>query len=126
MALTATRAEVRIRNHRHIQQAEAIGRTVRLMTRALPPSVETLVVTSVEGGIPVSSLSFRRSDVERLENTEAGRIAAVATRSDPAARNDLLVQSPGIAPASSGRWGRPSPSACSTPTSRCATRSAPP
>lgn len=98
MALTATRAEVRIRNTRHIQQAEAIGRTVRLMTRALPPSVETLVVTSVEGGMPVSSLSFRRSDVERLENTEAGRIAAVATLTDPAARNDLLVQSPGIAP----------------------------
>ncbi len=98
MALTATRAEVRIRNHRHIQQAEAIGRTVRLMTRALPPSVETLVVTPVEGGMPVSSLTFRRSDVERLENTEAGRIAAVATLSDPAARNDPLVQSPGIAP----------------------------
>jgi len=98
MALTATRAEVRIRNTRHIQQAEAIGRTVRLMTRALPPSVETLVVTSVEGGMPVSSLTFRRSDVERLENTEAGRIAAVVTLSDAQPRPPGLVGSPGIAP----------------------------
>ncbi|WP_262983315.1 YjbH domain-containing protein [Paracoccus mutanolyticus] len=46
MALDANRAEVRIRNNRYIQQAEAVGRTARLMTRALPPSVETFVITS--------------------------------------------------------------------------------
>ena len=54
MALDANRAEVRIRNNRYIQQAEAIGRTARLMTRALPPSVETLVITSSEDGLPTS------------------------------------------------------------------------
>lgn len=82
MALSANRAEVRIRNHRYINQAEAIGRTARLMTRALPPSVETFVITSSADGMPTSSVTLRRSDIERLENTEAGQIAAVAALTD--------------------------------------------
>ena len=98
MALDANRAEVRIRNNRYIQQAEAIGRTARLMTRALPPSVETLVITSSEDGLPTSSVTLRRSDVERLENTEAGQIAnvAVVTSADPRPGN--LVLTPGVFP----------------------------
>ena len=98
MVLTANRAEVRIRNTRYIQQAEAVGRTARLMTRALPPSVETLVVTSVESGMPTSSVTMRRADVERLENTEAGQIASAAALTDAVPRPAGLVQSPGIAP----------------------------
>lgn len=98
MVLTANRAEVRIRNNRYIQHAEAVGRTARLMTRALPPSVETLVVTSVEGGMPTSSVTMRRSDVERLENTEAGQIANAAVLTDADPRPAGLVQSPGITP----------------------------
>ena len=98
MVLTANRAEVRIRNNRYIQHAEAVGRTARLMTRALPPSVETFVITSVESGMPTSSLTMRRADVERLENTEAGQIAAAAVMTDADPRPAGLVQSPGIAP----------------------------
>lgn len=98
MGLTANRAEVRIRNDRYIQHAEAVGRTVRLMTRALPPSVETLVVTSIENGMPTSSLTFRRSDVERLENTEVGQIANAAVMTDPDPRPSGLVHSPGVTP----------------------------
>ena len=75
MALSSSRAEVRLRNRRFISQAEAIGRTARLMTRALPPSVETFVITSTADGVPTSSVTVRRSDIERLENTEAGQIA---------------------------------------------------
>ena len=98
MVLTANRAEIRIRNNRYMQQAEAVGRAARLMTRALPPSVETLVVTSVEKGMPTSSVTMRRADVERLENTEAGQIANAAVLTDADPRPAGLVQSPGIAP----------------------------
>lgn len=97
MSLSRDTAEVRFRNHRYIQHAQAIGRTARLMTRALPPSVETLVITSVESGVPVSSVTLRRSDVERLENTDAGQIAAVAVMSD-ARPNPGLVPTPGVFP----------------------------
>lgn len=82
MALSANRAEIRIRNNRYIQHAEAIGRAARLMTRALPPSVDTLVITTSEEGLPTSSVTLRRADVERLENTEASQIASVAALTD--------------------------------------------
>ncbi|MBM3603829.1 MAG: YjbH domain-containing protein [Alphaproteobacteria bacterium] len=98
MALTANRAEVRLRNQRYINQAEAIGRTARLMTRALPSSVETFVITSTTEGMPTSSVTLRRSDIERLENTEAGQIAAASVLTDAPASAPGLVQSPGIYP----------------------------
>ncbi|RMC37821.1 YjbH domain-containing protein [Paracoccus alkanivorans] len=98
MALSGNRAEVRIRNQRYIQQAEAIGRTARLMTRALPPSVETMVITSSADGIPTSSVTLRRSDVERLENTEAGKIASAVTLSDARPYPGDLVATEGMYP----------------------------
>lgn len=98
MALSATRAEVRIRNTRYIQQSEAVGRTARLMTRALPATVETLVITSSADGLPTSSVTLRRSDVERLENTEVGQIAAVTDLSDARPRPAGLVATDDLFP----------------------------
>src|SRR5690606_3181508 len=98
MALSSNRAEVRIRNTRYIQQAEAVGRTARLMTRALPPSVETLVITSNSEGMATSSVVLKRSDVERLENTEAGRIASASTLVDADPRPGDLVATQGLFP----------------------------
>lgn len=98
MALSANRAEVRIRNNRYISQAEAVGRTARLMTRALPPSVETFVITSMESGMPTSSVVLRRSDVEQLENTAAAHIGQRAEIIDPPGRSADLVYSEGVYP----------------------------
>lgn len=98
MQLDATRAEVRIDNRRYIQQAEAIGRTARLMTRALPPSVEIFVITSTADGMPTSSVVVKRSDVERLENTDAGQIAAAAQVVNGQPRVAGMVQTPELFP----------------------------
>lgn len=98
MALSAGRAEVRIRNGRYLQQAEAIGRTARLMTRALPPSVETLVITSSARGLPTSSVTLKRSDVERLENRAAAEIAQVATITSAPGNAPGLVATPELFP----------------------------
>ncbi|WP_062561195.1 YjbH domain-containing protein [Paracoccus aminovorans] len=98
MSLSGNRAEVRIRNTRYIQQSEAVGRTARLMTRALPPSVETLVITSNTDGMATSSVVLKRSDVERLENTEAGRIADASQLVDADPRPGDLVTTPGLFP----------------------------
>lgn len=105
MSLSANRAEVRIQNDRYIQQAEAVGRTARLMTRALPPSVDTFVITSMRDGMATSSVTLRRSDVERLENTEAGKIAAVAQITDADPRPGNLLVSPDPSPAFKWRLG---------------------
>ncbi|MDT1061461.1 YjbH domain-containing protein [Paracoccus sp. CPCC 101403] len=98
MSLSANRAEVRIRNRRYMQGAEALGRTARLMTRALPPSVETMVITFSEDGLPTTSVTLRRSDVERLENTEASQIASVAVLTDAVPRPGDLTYSEGMFP----------------------------
>lgn len=98
MALSPNRAEVRIRNLRYNTQAEAIGRTARLMTRALPPSVETFVITSMENGLPTSSVVLQRSDIERLENTASAHMAQRAQILDSDPRPADLVYSPGIYP----------------------------
>ncbi|WP_232816523.1 YjbH domain-containing protein [Paracoccus zhejiangensis] len=103
MALSANRAEVRIRNGRYVQHAEAIGRTARLMTRALPPSVETFVITTSADGLPTSSVTLRRSDVERLENTEVSQIANAAVLTDADPRPGNLVMTPGLYPRF--QWG---------------------
>jgi hypothetical protein len=105
MSLSTNRAEVRIQNDRYIQQPEAIGRTARLMTRALPPSVDTFVITSMRDGMATSSVTLRRADVERLENTEAGKIAAVAQISDADPRPGNLLASADPSPRFKWRLG---------------------
>lgn len=98
MTLSATRAELRIRNNRYNQQPQAIGRTARLMTRALPATVETFVITSSADGLPTSSVTLRRSDIERLENTEVGQIAAATDLSDATPRPAGLIQTEDLFP----------------------------
>ncbi len=87
MSLTVTRAELRVRNETYGSEAQAVGHVLRMATRALPPSVETIVVTPVKNGVALSSLTFNRTDVERLENTNsaeiAQRVAITGAASDP-------------------------------------------
>lgn len=88
MSLSATRAELRVRNETYGAQPQALGHVARMATRALPPSVETIVITSVEKGMSVSSVTFSRTDLEQLENTRAtallDRVAITNAKPDPA------------------------------------------
>jgi len=91
MSLSATRAEVRVRNLRYLARPQAVGRTARILTRALPPSVETLVITSMVKGMPASSITFHRSDIEALEAEGSVEILRRARFDDP-----LAVAQPGM------------------------------
>ncbi len=95
MSLSATRAEVRVRNLRYLARPQAVGRTARILTRALPPSVETLVITSMVKGMPTSSVTFRRSDIEALEGDGSVEILRRARFDDPVA-----IAQPGMVPTS--------------------------
>lgn len=64
-------AHVRIRNDKYGAESQALGRTLRNLSRSLPTSVETIRVTLMTQGIPASTLTFSRSDLERLENAPA-------------------------------------------------------
>lgn len=52
------------------------------MSRELPPSVEMLHVTLIENGIPASTMSFSRTDLERLEHRPAREALAAARFTD--------------------------------------------
>jgi hypothetical protein len=67
LALTATTAQVRIRNTRIDAGAQAIGRTARAMSHVLPASVEVFEIVPVANGMGVSKITVRRSDLEELE-----------------------------------------------------------
>jgi hypothetical protein len=82
MDLGPTRAHVQIRNNRYGQRPQALGRTARAMTRSLPASVEVFTVTQMVEGLPASSVTFRRSDLERFENAPATNMLTATTISD--------------------------------------------
>jgi hypothetical protein len=65
-----------MRNPTYGAVSQAIGRTARAMTRALPDSVEEFVIIPVEKGMPLSKVTIRRSDLERLENEAAVEMLA--------------------------------------------------
>ena len=97
MSLSADRAEVRVRNTRYEAEAEAIGRTARLMSRAMPPSVETFVITRMVNGMPIASTTISRAGLERGEHDAAGRLLPAVAISD-ARSPDGLVPSTGAYP----------------------------
>jgi len=65
--VSANTAELRFSNHRYGSFANAVGRAARAMARVLPASVETFRLVPVEGGMSLSAVTIRRSDLEALE-----------------------------------------------------------
>lgn len=72
LSLTATKAVLRFRNVAGLVGAEALGRAARALANTLPASVETLVLVPVVQGMPAAAVSFRRSDLEALQNEPDG------------------------------------------------------
>ncbi|MCA1777524.1 MAG: YjbH domain-containing protein [Loktanella sp.] len=63
---------VDIENKAYLQQAQAIGRTARVLSRRMPARIETFSIVSVASGMPVSEIRIRRSDMETLEHEVDG------------------------------------------------------
>lgn len=103
--LEGTSAHVVIRNARYDAVSQALGRTLRSMSRELPASVEHFHVTLLRNGMPVNTMTFRRSDLERLENAPARDALAVATFTDPLRFSDMPTPLPGTFPRYEWRVG---------------------
>lgn len=69
--LSGTEAKIILRNTRYDIETQAVGRAARVMSRALPASVETFTIAQSYKGVPVGAVTLRRSDIERLENAPA-------------------------------------------------------
>lgn len=73
MSLSGTRATIRLRNSTYDSEPMALGRALRALTYTLPPSVEEITIVPVDlSGLPLSAITFRRSDIEAFENAPDG------------------------------------------------------
>ena len=79
LAVTATTVQIRIRNTKLDNGAQAIGRTARALAASLPASVETFTIVPVDHGIPLSEVVLRRSDLEELDHA-GGQDALIRAR----------------------------------------------
>ena len=95
---------LRYSNTTYRAEAQAIGRIARIMSDALPPAIETFAFEPMRAGIPVSSVTIQRSDLEGLENTSDAAWASFTRAQIGEAGSDA-----GFLPAPSSRaafeWG---------------------
>ena len=72
-AVDARTARASVRTGTQVYPAQAVGRTARIMTQLMPASVERFEITLVTpGGMPVSTVTVNRSDLEELEHAPDG------------------------------------------------------
>ena len=79
VTLQENRAIIRMRNARHEVLPRALGRTARIATYGLPPSVEEIVVIPMVNGIAGTAVIFNRSALEAHEFNLDGAEALLAT-----------------------------------------------
>ena len=86
LEVNAGEARIGMENLDYDVPAEALGRAARLLTRALPASVERLTLILIEDGVGTAAVSFRRRDIETLVNASdaSWRMLARASIVDPA------------------------------------------
>lgn len=66
--MSGAQATVRIRNAKYSADAQALGRTGRIMANMMPASIESFRIVLSKQGMPVSSTTLRRSDMVALEH----------------------------------------------------------
>lgn len=98
---------MRFRNLSYTSFANAVGRAARVMSQAMPPSVETFRLVPVQDGMALSAVTIRRSDLEALEfepdSTDA--LWAVTGLGDAPPLSDTAVLAEGRYPAFSWSLG---------------------
>ncbi len=67
LKVSGRKLSVGIRNTRYGIQTQALGRTARILTQVAPAEVEVFEIILSDKGIPVTSVTLRRQDIETLE-----------------------------------------------------------
>jgi len=90
LELAGSTLRIQIRNDRYPIASQAVGRAARVLTRTAPAQVETFAITLAAQGMPVTTVTVRRVDMEQLEFhavapdlSRAGTRIADATQSPP-------------------------------------------
>lgn len=74
--LRGDRAELEIVNTRISRVPKALGRTARILSAAMPPSVETFAISLVEAGVPVTTTTISRDALEAQVDLPDAAVAA--------------------------------------------------
>ena len=61
-----TRATIRVRNLSYSQEAQAVGRVMRILSVTMPSSVSVFEVIFLENGLETSRIRLDRGDLEVL------------------------------------------------------------
>ena len=67
MRLDARSVTIHLRTNRFAGSPEAIGRSARILTQAMPGSVETFTIVPMANGLPTAAVTIARSDMEAHE-----------------------------------------------------------
>ncbi|MBS8227420.1 YjbH domain-containing protein [Vannielia litorea] len=98
------RAQVRIENLAYHASAQAVGRTARVMANTLDAGIERFDVTLTERGVPITTITVRRADLEELEHDLEGAWHSLARAEiADAFGTTRAAQVPGVFPRFS--WG---------------------
>ena len=98
MKLEGNRVRVLIRNPRYDIEAQAVGRTARVLSRTLPDSVEEFTIAQTYNGMPTGAVTMTRTDVERLENAPASNMLSRVSFGGGARAWDGVNPAPGTYP----------------------------
>ena len=72
------RATVRIQNDRWDVEAQAIGRTARVMANVLPSNISTFTIIPQNFGVPNSAITLQRDDLKELQTDFDGAWKSLA------------------------------------------------
>jgi len=78
LRVDANRATIRVRNLSYSQEAQAVGRVMRILSVTMPSSVSVFEVIFLENGLETSRIRLDRGDLEVLENELYGASLAVS------------------------------------------------
>lgn len=127
LSLDGTTATVRIQNLRYDVEAQAIGRTGRVMANVLPAEISTFTIIVQPRGLPTTATTLQRRDLEELQTEYDGAWLSLARSqiADAPIARAARASCRTLSPSSIIRSRLTPPFRCLTPTSLCAPTLAP-
>ncbi len=106
LEITGKTARIRVVSTRFLASAQALGRSARVLANRLDPSVERFEITFITYGLPVSTVTLNRSDLEELEFSPDNSWQMLSrSRISDAAATDRGGELANLYPAADIGWG---------------------
>lgn len=90
LAIKGGTAMVEVQNDGYIMDAQAIGRTARILTRTMPADVSRFAIIASRNGMPVTQVTLPRDGIEGLELVPDGEAQLRAQASVTDARRGVV------------------------------------